>query len=279
VNRSRWKRTASVALASLLGVSVAFSGASAAGAHSAPSKPDSASDVGLRVIGLGDSVLTALDRCHCPGLLVDYAGLVADRVQERIRVQNEAHGSSTSGDLMKVLHDGTVQSEIRNVDLVVIFAGANDFSNAFQRVTDGASPQKQYGPIAARLQHNISNAIDEIHRLNSDAKVVVCGYWNDFKDGAVAQRKYSANKRRAAAEATRLTNEALWHAAENGHVQYLSTLRLFQGRGDTTELLAADGDHLSAKGHAVIAQALADMMHPAEQGSSSPLDPGLTQSP
>jgi lysophospholipase L1-like esterase len=281
VNRTGLRKPISVALAGLLGASVALGGAQVtanAAVMGSPSTnpPGKASDVGLRVVGLGDSVLTALDRCHCPGLLVDYAGLVADRLQERIQVQNEAHGAATSSDVLDVLRSDRVRDEVSTANLVIIFAGANDFMSAFDKVAHGSPAKYRYAPIAEHVQHNIAASIEEIRRLNSQAQIVVCGYWNDFKDGAVARREYSKARRQAAAEATRYTNDALYRAAQDDHVEFLSTLHLFRSRGDFTPYLAADGDHLSAKGHALIAQALADLLHPDDSDNSG--DPlGLNQ--
>jgi lysophospholipase L1-like esterase len=223
-------------------------------------------------------VLTALDLCHCPGLLVDYAGLAADRLQERISVQNEAHGAATSSNVLDVLHSDRVRDEVREANVVIIFAGANDFMSAFEKVSHGSPAKYRYASVAQHVQHNITESIEEIQRLNGQAHVVVCGYWNDFKDGAVARRVYSKARRRAAAEATAYTNDALYQAAQDAHVEYLSTLHLFQSKGDFTPFLAADGDHLSAKGHELIAQALADLLHPDDgENSGSPLDPGLSR--
>jgi lysophospholipase L1-like esterase len=270
-------------MAGLLAMTVALgAGQSAAQAapspHANPIPPSAAAEVGLHVVGLGDSVLTALDRCHCPGLLVDYAGLVADRLQERIRVENQARGAATSNDVLDALKSDRVQGSVRSADLVVLFVGANDFSDAFRKVAHGSPAQYRYAPVAEQLEHNVGESIEQIRQLNGQAHIVVCGYWNDFKDGAVARREYSSAQQRAAAQATSYTNDALTRAAQNAHVDYLSTLQLFQSKGDMTPLLAADGDHLSAAGHTLIAQALADLLHPdAGNSAESPIDPGLNR--
>ena len=288
MSRTGWGRGFSVARAGLLATAVAFAAATgqatasaSQGPHGNPGPSGKASDVGVHVVGLGDSVLTALDRCHCPGLLVDYAGLVADRLQERIRVENQAHGSATSNNLLDTLRTDRVQESIRTADLVVLFVGANDFNAAFGKVAHGSPADFRYAPVAEHLEHNVAESLEQIRRLNGQARIVVCGYWNDFKDGAVARREYSAAKQRAAAQATQYTNDALYKAAQDAHVEYLSTLELFRNKGDMTPLLAADGDHLSAAGHTLIAQALADLLQPDDGNSNpdAPLDPGLSRTP
>jgi len=86
--------------------------------------------------------------------------------------------------------------------------------------------------------------------------VVVLGYWNVVLDGRVGATEYGPDEARAAADATTRVNDALRDAAAATGATYVPTLAAFHGDDgtlDPTRLLAADGDHPNAAGHAAIA--------------------------
>jgi len=81
-----------------------------------------------------------------------------------------------------------------------------------------------------------------------------------MKDGKVARAAYGPAGVKAANEATAYADNAILRAARAQGATYVSTYGVFKGadgRTDPTPLLAADGDHPNARGHQVIAQALA----------------------
>jgi lysophospholipase L1-like esterase len=89
--------------------------------------------------------------------------------------------------------------------------------------------------------------------------VLVTGYWNVFLDGAVARTRGEKYLRLTDA-ATRAVNaliasEAKAHGAT--FVDLFTPFRGSDGSRDCTALLAADGDHPDAEGHALIARTLA----------------------
>jgi lysophospholipase L1-like esterase len=88
--------------------------------------------------------------------------------------------------------------------------------------------------------------------------VITFGYWNAFKDGAVARTTYTPQQRRAAEEATVAANDAIRRAADATDSSYLSSRQAFAAAGRITPLLASDGDHPSAAGNDVLAHTLAD---------------------
>ena len=79
------------------------------------------------------------------------------------------------------------------------------------------------------------------------------------EDGDAARAHYSGADSAQAAAITGYTNNALRAAATAGRATYVSTLAAFKGpdgTADPTPLLAGDGDHPDALGHAAIADAL-----------------------
>jgi lysophospholipase L1-like esterase len=89
--------------------------------------------------------------------------------------------------------------------------------------------------------------------------VLVTGYWNVFEDGAVARDSFPDVGVRATRRLTRLANAAIQQDARATGATYVDLYAPFNGpvsRGDTTRLLAADGDHPNAAGQALIAQRL-----------------------
>jgi lysophospholipase L1-like esterase len=232
----------------------------------------------MHVLGLGDSTLSSA-HCNCPGLLMDYAGLAAERLRTRVRVRNYASPSATTEHALQMLQANRERSDVRSADLVVIFIGANDFGASFNAVARGESAEHNFGPVADRVERNVGQILREIKELNSHARVILCGYWNDFKDGAVARHVYSPLRRWAAEQATDYTNTALRTAAAAAGVEYLSTRQVFQSKGDVTPLLAPDGDHLSAAGHRVVADELINRLNSGELAAAPSSDPDASEPP
>ena len=92
------------------------------------------------------------------------------------------------------------------------------------------------------------------------ARVLLTGYWNVFLDGTAARAKGTAQDYLHVADAvTREVNgEIRSAAAAHGSVfvDLFTPFRGADGRKDCTPLLAADGDHPDAAGHALIARTL-----------------------
>ena len=89
--------------------------------------------------------------------------------------------------------------------------------------------------------------------------VPVVGYWNIAQDGSVGRAAYGVEGMAKADRATTLANSALLAAATAAGALYVPTFAAFRGvlgDQDATPLLADDGDHPNAAGHARIAEAL-----------------------
>ncbi len=215
------------------------------------------------LVGLGDSV-TAGSHCDCPGYVADLAGILADTNGVPVRNYNLGQDGQTSGGLLASLAgDQPNVRPVARADLVVMTIGANDFSSKMAPIENGTC-----GPDLActdstlqEMQRNVTSIIDRIRALRSDRQVTIeiTGYWNVFEDGAVADNDYSPQLRTGSDVLTRNVNAALSKVCAEQHVIYVDLYGPFKGDGDAddTHLLADDGDHPNAAGHAIIAQELA----------------------
>jgi lysophospholipase L1-like esterase len=202
--------------------------------------PPAAAPIVLRsVVALGDSV-PAGSACGCDPFPDLYA-----EAQHAVDVNLAEPGYTTSDVIGQLPGDRSVLSSAAEVLLMI---GANDLAGAF----DGDDP---YAPAAARVKTNVVDIVTTIEKTNR-VPVIVLGYWNVVLDGQVAAREYGAAEVRDAQEATDLTNQALEEAATQTGAVYVSTVQAFHGddgERDPTDLLAPDGDHPNAAGHAAIA--------------------------
>jgi acyl-CoA thioesterase-1 len=191
------------------------------------------------VVTFGDSV-PAGTACGCEPFPVLYA-----RAQHAVS-DNLAVAGSTSADLLEQVP--YARSDIASATEVVLMIGANDLAEAFDE-------QSSYPDAAGALRANVVAAITEIERIRR-LPVVVLGYWSVVPDGRVGRQRYGTDGMSDAASATEAANNALREASRRTGATYLPTIAAFHGdRGDQdpTALLAADGDHPDARGHAAIA--------------------------
>jgi lysophospholipase L1-like esterase len=204
---------------------------------------------------LGDSVANR-PACGCPTFVSRYAELVSDRAA--VRVDNLAGAGQTTASVLRVLDQPLARRLVAKADTVVVVAGANDYRQAFTEVGHGGSGSIAYPAVAARVQANLTTAVRKVAAVNPLARVITFGYWNAFKDGAVARTRYTPQQRSAAAAATASVNEAIRQASADTGSSYVSSRKAFAAAGPLTALLAADGDHPSQVGNEVLARTLAE---------------------
>jgi lysophospholipase L1-like esterase len=203
------------------------------------------------VVTLGDSV-PAGTACGCEPFPSLYAG-----AQHAISENFASPGSTSADVLAAVPADLDVLSSATEV---IIMTGANDMASSFGRPS-------QYAPVASRIQSDVAEAvtaIEGIHRV----PVIVLGYWNVVLDGQVGAAQYGPSGVRDAAAATAAVNDALRAAAARSGAVYISTSMAFHGDDggqDPTGLLAPDGDHPNAAGHAAIAALLPPLPLPSSR--------------
>lgn len=210
----------------------------------------------LRVVGLGDSVPSG-GACGC----TPYVQLAARRIgalQGRpVSVVNWASADDTHR-LLRTVSSPAVRRQLAPSELVIVQAGANNFSAA--RISACSDRiERCYGPQIRAMRRRLSTALSRIYHLqrNARAEVVAVGYWNVFRDGAVG-RSLGPAYVRGSDRLTRRVNAAIEVAAHAAGARYIDGYRPFKGAGsrDCTALLAADGDHPNAAGHEVLARSL-----------------------
>lgn len=140
----------------------------------------------LRVVGLGDSVPSG-GACGC----TPYVQLAARRIgalQGRpVSVVNWASADDTHR-LLRTVSSPAVRRQLAPSELVIVQAGANDFSAA--RISACSDRiERCYGPQIRAMRRRLSTALSRIYHLqrNARAEVVAVGYWNVFRDGAVGR--------------------------------------------------------------------------------------------
>jgi lysophospholipase L1-like esterase len=225
----------------------------AASALAAPARKSPA-----RILAYGDSV-SAGSACQCTPFPALLAQRLRHPVGSALSVSNMSVPSQTSLQLADLVEQSTSVAELRRADVVLITIGANDVEGLFSRPL---CPRAGISCYAAALRQ-LALALDRIASFVDDvaprsAYVVFVGYWNVLLDGAVARQRgdvYVSQGRRL----TLAVNSEIRAAAHGHRALYLDTLRLFRGDADRddTALLAADGDHPNARGHRLIAAALA----------------------
>jgi lysophospholipase L1-like esterase len=201
------------------------------------------------VVGFGDSVPAGL-HCGCPTFIQQYATKIGGTAQ------NFASSGSTSGNLVNVLKTARARKAVKNATAVVIMTGANDYTSAFQAVSNGASTSR-YRTVAAHVQANVTAAVKKIRSINPNADVVIVDYWAAMEDGRVARQNYNQATQYAALKATESVDGALWAVAQSLRTDWISTYHVFHSAvTDVTSLLLSDGDHPDAAGTSLIAGAL-----------------------
>jgi len=203
------------------------------------------------VLALGDSV-PAGAACDCAPFPVLYARKLAADGQ----ATDLARSGFTSDDVLTQVDDPTNKAAIRSASIIVIMVGANDVAAVFDAGGDTAA----YRRAAATVEAKVTAILHRIRTVRAAfVPILVLGYWNIVEDGDVARGDYSAAETAQAATITGYTNDALRAAATAGFATYVPTLAAFKGTngtGNPTGLLADDGDHPNARGHAAIAAAL-----------------------
>jgi lysophospholipase L1-like esterase len=218
------------------------------------------------IVALGDSVASG-GPCGCTPFPQLYgADLARDRGVQTHTVNLGADGQ-TSGDLLATLRDpGSAASRaVGRADVVLVTIGANDFLDRHDDVTTGKCLGGRDTACVAddltSMVGNVTAIVGRIHRLREGrpTAVLVTGYWNVFEDGRVARRTFPALGVRATQRLTLLANAGIRKAADTAGGTYVDLFAPFNGpqaRGDTTHLLASDGDHPNAAGQALIARRL-----------------------
>ena len=227
-----------------------------------PSRRASAAPARSRftVLGLGDSVTSAA-ACGCAGFVQDFSDALAGRRGSLVRSVNLGQPGLTSVQLDEELHhDSPVRNSVGAADIVLITIGANDLMPSLAAWdTAGCNDICAAGGISA-VRSRISSIVDQVHALRHGlpTQVLVTNYWNVFEDGDVASADRGQSYLVWSDRLTKRLNASICAAATSGGATCVDLYAPFKGDGtaNPTHLLAGDGDHPNAAGHAAIARAL-----------------------
>jgi lysophospholipase L1-like esterase len=252
--RRRVHRRLGLACAGLLAVTAGLLAVPAL--HVAP-----ASAATLRVVGLGDSVVSG-SRCDCEPFVGRYAELLQSQTGTGVQSTNEGRPGLTAGQLADLLHPGTpVADEVARADVVLVTVGANDLQPALDAWQAGGCAASCQAEQVSAMRSNLRLALGRLAALTAPRRpeVLVTTYWNVFADGQVARRASGEAYLAWSDAITRAANTAICATAHQVGDRCVDLYRPFKDDGttDPTPLLADDGDHPDAKGHDVIAHALA----------------------
>ncbi len=226
------------------------------------------------LVVLGDSV-PAGNGCGCepyPVLL----GRALSTPTAPVAVTDVGTGGLTTAGLLAQLDDPGLRQSLRSATVVEVTIGANDFDDALagQPRCAAAGSTCFAGPTAA-LPGLLGTGAAEVRDLAPGARVLVTGYWDVFLDGAVGRAQGSDYVQTSDA-LTRQVDGLVQAAAVAAGATYVDVYGPFESRSPAglTALLAPDGDHPSASGHALLAQLLLAAVRGGELSRCAPAHRG-----
>jgi lysophospholipase L1-like esterase len=226
----------------------------------------------VRIVALGDSV-TSGSNCHCTAFPALYAAALGTRRRVHATATHLGVPGLTSGGLLAELTggsttDATTQGVVAAAGIVVVTIGANDFSDEHDPITAGRCAGAKRTACTrdelTTMSRTVARVVDRIRTLRAGAPttIMLTGYWNVFEDGHVADKAFPDVGIAASVALTKEANAGIRADALAENAIYVDLYPVFEGANsdkDPTDLLASDGDHPNAAGHAAIArQLLAD---------------------
>jgi lysophospholipase L1-like esterase len=224
-----------------------------------PGTSGSRADAARVVVGLGDSIPAG---ANCPGCTtyVDEVGhRYAAATSNGAVIYNHAVSGYTTGDVLAQLADAGLQRHLARADLVILTIGANDVDPAL--LTDPRCADAALAGCFEKTLATIRSELDQIEErvaasLKAGARLAVTGYWNVVTDGAVGRAEGPAWVSGSAALTLR-ANAVIEDVTRSRGGTYVEVRTAFHGPDgtrDITGLLADDGDHLNAAGHALMTE-------------------------
>ena len=208
------------------------------------------------IVGIGDSV-TAATACDCRGFVSALAEARTTTHRSWHSVNLGTSGATAKDVAAQLAH--AVSPDIVNADVILVTVGANDLLPALGRWEDGPC---RPGCPAPETRGALSAVAQIVHRIQGvtqgRAQIFVLGYWNVFPDGSVGLSRFGPLYPAWSDGITRSYDAGLLALCQQAKVRYVDLYRPFKGDGQDADdgLLAADGDHPDAAGHAVITRAL-----------------------
>lgn len=174
---------------------------------------------------------------------------------------NHAVPGHTSTDLISLLDDETIISDIIKADIISISAGGNDFlkNNPSDLIFDAAleDDYSGFGEISQMFYENFSQIIDKINLLNPDAVIIMQTLYNPQSGDLGILYQHGVDE----------INSKIYLYAENnpGEIYVADVASAF---GGDLKNIAKDGIHPSAKGNVIIAETILDLLSELNLGTS-----------
>jgi lysophospholipase L1-like esterase len=213
------------------------------------------------VLAFGDSVPSG-HACGCAPFPQTYGGLLSQRLGVRVSVDNRAVSGLDTAGLVAQLGEQPVQDAVRRSDIIIVMIGANDFGDHHSEVVTGTCATGNSDCVSDEIQaleQHLGSILATLRglRRGMPTTVLVGGYWNVFQDGDVARSAVGDAGLRASLALTRRANAVIGSVSDAAGADYVNIFAAFQRAGrDVTSLMAPDGDHPNAAGHALIAHTL-----------------------
>jgi lysophospholipase L1-like esterase len=229
---------------------------SAATAAPAPATPATAVET---VVALGDSV-TAGSACDCTPFPERYAAALTARGPVAMRAVNLGESGLTTSGLVQQLDESSTQRALRTATIVIVTIGANDLVPLIAHNAAAGCDKACSQPAVHRLENGLGPVLHRVQAEDPDLqRLLVTTYWNVFEDGDVADALRGPGFAAWSDGVTREANAAICREAAAASATCVDLYTPFEGvdgRSNPTSLLADDGDHPNAAGHAVITAAL-----------------------
>jgi lysophospholipase L1-like esterase len=182
-----------------------------------------------------------------------------------VRSVNLGQSGLTSVQLDQQLHQDTpVRAAVGTADIVLITIGANDLMPSLAAWDAAGCDDVCAVSGISDVRSRIRSIVDQVHALRHGlpTQVLVTNYWNVFEDGDVASSDRGQSYLAWSDRLTQHLNTSICAAATSGGATCVDLYAPFKGDGtaNPTNLLAGDGDHPNAAGHAAIARALMAQM-------------------
>ena len=261
--------TAVIGVALCIGV-----GATAAQAQSVPaSSGPGASPATLRIVGLGDSIMTAHGCDGCALYLDQYAAGLSQPLGPEVVAQNLGlPGAEVAQTLQQVRESPTVRDAVAHADGVVITIGINDLP--FNRRDDPCGVAPQYPVIdwagvthectdlvVAEYGRDLDAVLSEIQSLRADAPTLV--RVTTVYDSVIGDTVDPGWDAPEAIEPAVYAVDGFYRAACDAAaahgarcVDTYHALNGATGRDPAGPFLAADSTHLAQAGHDTFAEVL-----------------------
>ena len=211
------------------------------------------------MVGLGDSV-TSGAACNCTPFVQTYAAALAKRDGAPVRAVNLGHGGDTTVELLALLKgDAAARQALAQATVVVVTIGANDLIPLINQWATGGCDDSCVQPAITSMGKGLAAALHEIRSQAPRARLLVTDYWNVFEDGDVAAAKRGPGFASWSDQVTGSANMTICSQAAAVGATCVDLYEPFEGEDGTrnpSALLADDGDHPNAAGHALIAATL-----------------------